>query len=72
MAGPTNATSNVASSSVIDFFDYDDIPAAFLRLTAEISKLLKKADFDTLRRGMIVVHKMFLRVYSFLMICIKR
>ena len=46
MTGPTNATGNVTSSSVIDFSDCDDISAAFARLTAEISKVLEKVDFD--------------------------
>ena len=54
MAVSTDATSNVVA---INFSDYDDIQAAFLRLTAEVCKLLKKADFSTLRRGMIVAHK---------------
>ena len=53
LTGSTNATSNVV---VIDFSEYD-IQAAFIRLTAEISKLLKRADFSTLRRGMIVAHR---------------
>ena len=54
--GPTNTTSNVASSITIDFSDCDDIPAAFAQLTGEISKLLRKADFYALRRA-IVQHK---------------
>ena len=45
------------NTSTIDFCDCDDIPAAFSLLTAEISKLLKKADFFTLRRAIIQQRK---------------
>ena len=41
------------STSNIDFSDCDGIPAAFLLLTAQISQLLKKADFFALRRGIV-------------------
>jgi len=39
--------------SPIDFSDCDDIPAAFSHLTAEVTKLLKRADFHTLRRAIL-------------------
>ena len=42
-----------ANTSAIDFSDCDDIPAAFSLLTAEISKILKGADFFTLRRAIV-------------------
>ena len=54
MTGPSNTTNNVVSSSDIDFSDYDDIPSAFSLLIAEITKLLKKADFFVLKRAIIL------------------
>ena len=60
-AAPASTSSiNIASSSsssTIDFSDCDDIPSAFSLLTAEISKLLKRADFFTLRRAILQQRK---------------
>ena len=47
---PVFVVSPTASAASINFTDCDDISTAFSLLTAEISKLLKKADFSTLRR----------------------
>ena len=41
------------STNITDFSDCADIPSAFSLLTAEISKILKKADFYTLRRAIL-------------------
>ena len=57
MIGPSNTTNNVASSSDIDFSDCDDISSAFSLLTAEITKLLKRADFFALRRAILQQRK---------------
>ena len=45
------------TSTTVNFSDYDDIPTAFLHLMAEISKLLKRADFVTLRRALLYQRK---------------
>ena len=50
---PPNSSSNAANSSPPDFSKCADIRAAFSLLTAEISKLLKGADFFTLRRAIL-------------------
>ena len=57
ITGPSNTTNNVVSSSDIDFSDCDDIPSAFSLLTAEITKLLRRADFFTLRRAILQQRK---------------
>ena len=57
MTGPSNTTNGVASSGDIDFSDCDDIPSAFSLLTAEITKLLRRADFFTLRRAILQQRK---------------
>ena len=57
MIGPSNTTNNVVSSSDIDFYDCDDIPSAFALLTAEIAKLLRRADFFVLRRAILQQRK---------------
>ena len=50
--GPTDSVA-IASSSGIDFTDCDDIPAAFSLLTVELSKLLERVDFSTLRGALL-------------------
>ena len=50
VVSPTASSTYVNS---INFTDCDDIPKAFLLLMAEISKLLKRADFGTLRRALL-------------------
>ena len=57
VTGPTNTSSSTASSSDIDFSDCDDISSAFSLLTAEINKLLKRADFFALRRAILQQRK---------------
>ena len=57
ITGPSNTTNNVTSSSDIDFSDCDDISSAFSLLTAEITKLLKRADFFALRRAILQQRK---------------
>ena len=49
----TAPASTSSSNTPFSFADCDDIPAAFSLLTAEISKLLKSADFFTLRRAVL-------------------
>ena len=59
IAGPTNNVS-IASGSVtidIDFSECNDISSAFSLLTAETTKLLKKADFFALRRAILQQRK---------------
>ena len=57
---PAKSSSDTAAAttttSITDFSDCPDIPAAFALLTGKITKLLKKADFKTLRRT-ILQHK---------------
>ena len=67
--GPTNA--DAGNDIVTDFSDCDDIPAAFSHLTAKLSKLLKKLTFMPLGEPLFNI-KMFLKAYSFLMICITK
>ena len=43
----------ISTSAIVDFCDCDDISKAFLLLMAEISKLLKGADFGTLKRALL-------------------
>ena len=50
-----SGTGTIVSS--INFTDCDDISTAFLLLTSEISRLLKKADISTLRRSLLQQRK---------------
>jgi len=54
--GVTSTSNNAVDISVIDFSGYD-IPAAFSLLTAEVTKLLKRADFHILRRAIVQQRK---------------
>ena len=56
-ANTSPANTSPPNTSPIDFTDCDDIPAAFSLLTAEISRILKRADFFVLRRAIVQQRK---------------
>ena len=50
---PVFVVSPIASSTIVNFSDYDDISQAFLLLTTKVTKLLERAHFGGLRRALL-------------------